>query len=204
MRITFLFIIFLLAKFSFAQKTCFDAANKYRFDDLMKDSVKSNYPFDSLTAYIKRAQALTINCQLPNDAFTDVQGKRSSLHKFKGKVLIIDFWSVYCIPCINAFPSFNALLKKYDGKLAVLGVTLDQKDAVLKLLAKHEFNVEVIADAKSFFENYSLGSGYPLTMLIDKKGRVIHYRSGVAVELEDPMEVYKEFSPRIEAALKQK
>ncbi|MGZ3864105.1 MAG: TlpA family protein disulfide reductase [Bacteroidia bacterium] len=204
MRLIFSLCILCFVQMSFAQKACFDAANKYRFDDLMKDSVKANYPFDSLTAYIKRAQAMTINCQLPNDTFTTIKGKHSSLHKLKGKVLIIDFWSVYCIPCINAFPSFNALLKKYNGKLEVLGVTLDMKDKVLSLLEKHEFNAGIVADARKFFENYSLGSGYPLTMLVDTKGRVIHYRSGVAQELEDPMEVFNELSPLIDKVLKQK
>ncbi len=203
-KFVFICCFLFISQLFFGQKTCFDAANKYRFDDLMKDSVKSNYPFDSLTAYIKRAQALTINCQLLNDTFTTVLGKHSSIHSFKGKVLIIDFWSVYCIPCINAFPSFNALLKKYPGKLNVLGVTLDQKQTVLDFLKKHEFNSEIIADAKSFFENYSLGSGYPLTMLIDKNGRIIYYKSGVSQELEDPMEVYNQFSPLIESAFKQK
>lgn len=204
MRFFFSLFIFAFAQFSIAQKQCFDAANKYRFDDLVKDSVRSNYPFDSLTAYIKRAQGMTINCELPNDTFTTIKGKHSSLNKYKGKILMIDFWSVYCIPCINAFPSFNALLKKYNGKLAVLGVTLDKKGQVLSLLGKHEFNAELVADARKFFENYSLGSGYPLTMLVDTKGRVIHYRSGVAVELEDPMEVFNHFSPLIDKALKQK
>ncbi len=188
----------------FGQLNCFDAANKYRYDDLLKDSIRSNYPFDSLTVYIKRAQAMTLNCQLINDTFTTVAGKHSSIHNLKGKVLIIDFWSVYCAPCINAFPSFNALLKKYPDKLNVLGVTLDQKQAVLNLLGKHEFNAEIIADARLFFEKYSLGSGYPLTMLIDKTGRIIHYKSGVSQELEDSMEVYNQFAPLIETTLKQK
>lgn len=204
MRITCLLVFIFLQQTLFAQKRCFDAANKYRYDDLLKDSVKSNYPFDSLTAYIKRAQAMTLNCHFPNDTFTTINGKHSSIYKSKGKAVIIDFWSVYCIPCINAFPSFNALLKKYDGNLTVLAVTLDMKDKVISLLQKHAFNAEVVADAKSFFENYSLGSGYPLTILLDKDSRVIHYRSGVAVELEDPMDLYKEFSPLIDAVLKQK
>lgn len=202
-KCAFIFLLF-IAQISLGQKACFDAANKYRFDDLMADSVKSNYPFDSLTAYIKRAQAMTVGCQLTNDTFTTIAGKHSSLHKLKGKMLIIDFWSVYCVPCINAFPSFNALLKKYPGKLTVLGVTLDQKQVVIDFLTRHEFKAEIIADAKKFFENYSLGSGYPLTMLIDKTGRIIYYKSGVSQELEDPMEVFNQFSPRIEAALKPK
>jgi thiol-disulfide isomerase/thioredoxin len=204
MKITCLFIFLFSLQISFAQKTCFDAANKYRYDDLLNDSTKSNYPFDSLTAYIKRAQAMTLNCKFPNDTFTTITGKHSSIDKFKGKALIIDFWSVYCIPCINAFPSFNALLKKYKGKLDVLGVTLDQKQDVLKFLQKHKFNANIIADARSFFENYSLGSGYPLTMLIDKRGKIIHYKSGVSQELEDSMEVFNQFSPLIDQALKQK
>jgi thiol-disulfide isomerase/thioredoxin len=204
MKKLLVYILLFTCQLSYSQKTCFDAANKYRFDDLLKDSVKSNYPFDSLTAYIKRAQAMTINCRLLNDTFTTVSGKHLSIDGLKGKMLIIDFWSVYCIPCINAFPSFNALLKKYPKDLMVLGVSLEQKQIILNSLKKHAFHADVVAEAKTFYDTYSLGSGYPLTMLIDKNGRIIHYKSGVSQELEDPMEVYKQFSPLIEAALKQK
>lgn len=188
----------------FGQKSCFEEANRYRFDSWLKDSTKSNLPFDSLTAHIRRSQQMLINCRFPNDTFTTLSGKHSSLGKYAGKILIIDFWSVYCAPCVNAIPSFHALQKKYGKNLTVLGVTLDSKDAILKFLPKHPFNVDIVADARTFFEKYSLGSGYPLTLVVDKKGRIIHFRSGVKIEEESSMEVFNEFTPVIDKALKQK
>lgn len=202
MKITFILLLLISFQSAFSQKKCFEEANHYRFDAWLNDSTKSNLPFDSLTAHIRRSQQMLVNCQFPNDTLTTITGKHLSLHKFKGKVLIIDFWSVYCIPCVNAIPSLHGLLKKYDKKLNILAVTLDSKESVVKFLTKHSFDAEIVADARSFFEKYSLGSGYPLTLLVDTKGRIRYFRSGVSVEEENPLDLFKEFDPLIDKLLK--
>ena len=57
-----------------------------------------------------------------------LNGKALSLSDLKGKVVLVDFWAVWCGPCIRAFPALSALHEEFKTKdLAVLGVTYYQE-----------------------------------------------------------------------------
>ncbi|MBA4167330.1 MAG: TlpA family protein disulfide reductase, partial [Chitinophagaceae bacterium] len=59
--------------------------------------------------------------------FTDVQGKHHSLADFRGKYLLVDFWSIGCGPCMMAVPELKELSLGYKEKLEVIGVSIDIK-----------------------------------------------------------------------------
>lgn len=48
------------------------------------------------------------------------------LEQFKGKVVVVDFWASWCVPCRRSFPWLNEMQEKYGSKgLVVIGVNLD-------------------------------------------------------------------------------
>lgn len=61
--------------------------------------------------------------------------------KFKGKVVIVDFWASWCEPCKIELPALNKLHKKYKGKLVVIGVNVDEN----------------LNDAKTFLKDHPVG-----------------------------------------------
>ncbi len=184
----------------FGQQTCFDASDKYRKQYLDRDGIA----FDSLMIYMKKSYDMVLGCQIPNDPFTNIKDQTLSLKKYKGKVVVINFWSIYCPPCINEIPSFHALQEKYGKKLRVLAFTLDQKTDLLEFFKKHAFNAEIMPDARSFVGKYALGSGYPFTLLVDPAGKIIHYISGGKTAPENQMDVFNELVPLIDKALKKR
>lgn len=196
----FIFLVLLLCQSIYGQNSCFDDANKYRSQYLNQDHIS----FDSLTVHLKKGEEMIVNCLFPNDTFTTVKNKHTSLKDFKGKILVINFWSIHCAPCINEIPSFHALTKKYNKDLAVLAFTLDSKEEISNYLQKHEFNVEVIADAKLFVQKYSLGSGLPFSILVDKTGKIIYVKSGGETDPEKRLDLYNELSPVIDKSLQKK
>src|SRR5258708_38639602 len=61
-----------------------------------------------------------------------------SLHDFKGKPVILNFWASYCIPCIQEIPSLTQLQKRMESKVTILAVTEDEdRDAHTKFLRDH-------------------------------------------------------------------
>ena len=47
----------------------------------------------------------------------------ASLSNFRGKLIILDFWSVYCKTCIKALPKLDSLQKEFEGKIQILLIT---------------------------------------------------------------------------------
>lgn len=61
--------------------------------------------------------------------------------KYKGKVVIVDFWASWCEPCKIELPALNKLHKKYKGKVTVIGVNVDEN----------------LNDAKTFLKDHPVG-----------------------------------------------
>ncbi|MBS1912500.1 MAG: TlpA family protein disulfide reductase [Bacteroidetes bacterium] len=68
-----------------------------------------------------------IGSQAPDFTQNDTSGRPVSLHQFRGKVVLIDFWASWCPPCVAEVPNVKALWEKYrDQGLVVLSVSLDK------------------------------------------------------------------------------
>ena len=83
----------------------------------------------------------------------DAPGLAAAIAKEKGRVVLVNFWATWCVPCREEFPDLVKLEKTYRGRgLSVLGVSTD--------LAKDMPAVEkFLASAKPEFANYRKKSG---------------------------------------------
>lgn len=112
----------------------------------------------------------------PDFALTEVSNfhkTKVSLGDFKGKWLIIDFWSSVCVACVNSFPKMNDIQNEYKEKLQVLLVgQIDGKIRPMydKLKEKMGLNIPVAFDT-TLFNNWGV-DGVPHIVIIDGKGIV--------------------------------
>lgn len=58
--------------------------------------------------------------------------KDFQLQQFKGKVILLNFWASWCVPCVKEIPSMMRLVEKMEGKLVVLAVSQDKEREDLK------------------------------------------------------------------------
>ncbi len=102
-------------------------------------------------------------------------GKPFSLESLKGRIVVLDFWASWCVPCRSSFPFFNSLVEKYGSRgVSVLGLTLeDDTDAVTNFLDGVPAMFPIVRDptgrAGEVFEVVAM----PTTFLIDREGRVV-------------------------------
>jgi thiol-disulfide isomerase/thioredoxin len=54
--------------------------------------------------------------------------KRVRLSDYRGKVVLINFWTTWCTACIGEMPALIALQKRHGDKLVILGVSLDYRN----------------------------------------------------------------------------
>ncbi|MEN8770078.1 MAG: redoxin family protein [Glaciecola sp.] len=119
-----------------------------------------------------------ISLQQPNHlATTGTQA--TSLNDLKGKVVYVDFWASWCVPCRRSFPWMNQIQQQYGDDLVVLAINLDQEAELAQQFLQDNpaaFHVE-------FNPNGDLAQAYqvvgmPSSYLIDKRGQVRFAHTG--------------------------
>ena len=63
---------------------------------------------------------MILACQMPNDSFITIEGMAKTVNQYRGKVLLLHFWYIYCPPCISEITSFKALDTKYGNKIQII------------------------------------------------------------------------------------
>ena len=192
MRNVFILLLICINTLATAQQSCYDKAIAFR---------NAEFRLDSVFIRIRQAQEMIINCEMPNDSFTTLQGTKKKIQDYKGKPLVINFWYLHCPPCINEIPSFAELNKKYGSKINIVAISQDKKADVQAFLTKHIFKAEIAADAEAFINRYNLGSGYPFTLLLNKEGKIMFVKSEGGETPETQLDLYKELSPLIDKML---
>jgi thiol-disulfide isomerase/thioredoxin len=102
------------------------------------------------------------------------------------KVTLLDFWEVWCGPCMESMPKVERLYVDYKEKgLAVYGITNDHKqlDAARLLVKKKNIAFPTLIGTDQLQKDYKI-KGVPLYVLIDKTGKIVFVSEGYSDELE--------------------
>ena len=101
------------------------------------------------------------------------------LKDLRGKIVVLDFWTLCCINCIHTLPDLAKLEKKYANELVVVGVHSpkfdEEKDteAVRKAVLRYEISHPVVNDAnQTIWDAYDAHS-WPTLVLIDPEGNLV-------------------------------
>jgi thiol-disulfide isomerase/thioredoxin len=109
---------------------------------------------------------------------TDIEGNKMDLINLKGKIIFIDVWATWCIPCIKELPYLDSLKEKYKNNSAIaflsLSVDSNEKDW-LDFLKKNKLTgLQYNSDISSLAPYYV--SEIPRTILIDKNFKIYAMR----------------------------
>lgn len=129
----------------------------------------------------------------------DAGGLVAAIAREKGRVVLVNFWATWCVPCREEFPLLSRLqLRHRSAGLSVLGVSTDfqkEKPAVEKFLGQQKpsfpnYRKKSGGDDQEFIEavDSSWGGELPFSVLYDRSGRKVRVYSGAleiaAVEKE--------------------
>jgi thiol-disulfide isomerase/thioredoxin len=116
----------------------------------------------------------------PGTAFTDPEGKKTSLAAFRGKPVLLNLWATWCIPCRAEMPTLDALAGQKGDALPVLTLSQDFKGRaeVDPYFAKAGFkHLKPWTDTDAAF-SLSMGANLPTTILYDSAGKEVWRVSG--------------------------
>jgi len=96
------------------------------------------------------------------------------LDKYAGKVVVVDFWASWCVPCRRSFPWLDEMQVKYrDQGLLVIGVNMDKdSDAAESFLQKFPVGFKIVYDADGALARQYDVIAMPSSYVIDRNGNI--------------------------------
>ncbi|MBC8313538.1 MAG: TlpA family protein disulfide reductase [Candidatus Cloacimonetes bacterium] len=122
----------------------------------------------------------------------NLKGKKIKLSDiYKDKLVVLDFWANWCVPCKKELPELDKLQKKYKDFIQVIAVDIDKARHLskAKTYAKSKkFSFEIVFDTDQKVMNLYNVKVPPFTFIISKNGEIIWshlgYKRGDEKEIE--------------------
>ena len=117
---------------------------------------------------------------LPRVSLPMISGETVHVSDYKGKVVLLDFFASWCIPCRKSFPELELLHRQYESKgLVVIAVNVDEErknaDAFLQMFPH---SMRIAFDPKGIVAEAFAVSAMPSTMIVDRSGHIRYTHKG--------------------------
>jgi thiol-disulfide isomerase/thioredoxin len=111
----------------------------------------------------------------PDFTLPQLDGPPLSLSSYRSKVVLLDFWATWCVPCREETPHFVELQQKYgDRGLQIIGVSMDDSpNPVRPFVQQFHVNYPIVMGTAQTGEDYGGVLGLPIAFLIDREGRIV-------------------------------
>ena len=134
-------------------------------------------------------------------ALKDPFGAEQRLAALKGRIVILNFWATYCIPCRKEMPDLAAIQNEYAALgVQVIGASADDvadRDKVLQFVKETKVNFPIWMGATTAdMIRFGLGGALPGTVVIGRDGRIAKVISGVV----NPADLKKQIGSMLAAA----
>ncbi len=170
--------------------------------NMLSDDNKQGKYGKKLTVHLETGDKIKTGDFYRDVSGFDREGKKFSISDFKGKVVLLDFWNMHCVPCLMQKPYLNKLhAEKYDSGLVVFSFFLDKNHSNFLKSTANDSCLNV-TDDEGFFSKAAVAygvSGIPLLVLIGRDGRI----AGIFQGHEFGENAYSDLNALITKALRQ-
>jgi len=137
---------------------------------------------------LDRSADKLLHNKVPDINLVTFNGESMPLQNLKSKVVLLDFWELWCGPCRQSLPKVNEMSSKYGLKdLIIIGIVSENVEEAKRLIIQEEINFLNVKGNRELKAKFMVNS-FPRYVLIDQNHVIRH--------------IYYEFSDKIEADIK--
>ena len=126
------------------------------------------------TAAISKLQADDQHYSESDFTLTDLQKRKWTLKRLRGKVVLVNFWATWCPPCRREIPDLDALYKRFrDQGLVILAITGEEASIVRPFISQQIVSYPVLLDPARKVKELFLVDGIPESFVYDREGRLV-------------------------------
>ena len=121
---------------------------------------------------------LAVGTVMPDFEFTDFDGKKHRFSEYRGKIVLLDFWGMWCPPCRAELPHLKAAYSKFQPRgFEIVGMNTDEIDAVPQVKKTLRDNgMDWVQAKRESIEHVIRAlriSSFPTTVLVGADGKVL-------------------------------
>lgn len=110
--------------------------------------------------------------------FMTLDGQVFTLRDFEGKLVVINFWATWCLPCKVEMPLLENTYRNYKEDVIILGVTGEDPDTVRNYLKNNEVSYPIVMDSDYAITDYFGIQAYP-SIIIIRGNKIVDASTGL-------------------------
>lgn len=119
-----------------------------------------------------------------------LDGPPIELEEFRGKVLFVNLWASWCIPCVREMETIEGLRDRLaDTDVEFLVVAAEREQAVRRHLRRYSYDLPIFLEVDPIPGAFGL-RGLPTSWIVDREGRILLLRHGEAMWNTDEVEAF--------------
>ena len=128
-----------------------------------------------------RLDPMTENSVAPDFLLPDRHGIAHELSAYRGHVVVVNFWSTWCIPCRQEMPALESAWQQLQPSgVVLLSIAIkDEVEAIDRFLEKSPVSFVVLMDSDGKVSEQWRVIGIPVTYILDASGRIVYRATGV-------------------------
>ena len=121
--------------------------------------------------------------EAPDFTLLDLSGREVKLSAMRGKIVLLDFWATWCVPCTEEIPTVEKIADHYKARtVETLGISDEEPSVVKEWLALNKRNLRILIDPEGKVSEQFQVEGIPALVVIGRDGRILSYYTGTQSE----------------------
>lgn len=137
-----------------------------------------------LALSLAEREAAKLTGQTVDLTLKDLSGVEQNLQSLKGRIVVLNFWATYCVPCRKEMPDLAVIQNEFAALgVQVVGVStddLEDRSKVLQFVKETKVNFPIwVGGSTEHMVRFGLGAALPGTVVINREGKIAKIISGV-------------------------